>query len=157
MFGKPQAEHAWLDQFLGTWTFVTDSQMPEGKIQTCGTATCRSLGGLWLIFESSWTSSEGETHTTLITLGYDSAKSKYVGTFVGSMMADFWHYVGELEDGKRLPLLSEGPKFDGSGRCAYRDTFIAIDQDTWLFTGELQGDDGNWVEFMSSKHTRKHD
>ncbi len=158
MFAKPQAEHQWLEQFLGEWDYVNECQMGDGKTtQTRGTASCRSLGGVWLIFESAWSSAEHGTHSTIITLGYDPAQKKYLGTFVGSMMASLWHYVGELQDGKRLPLLSEGPKFDGSGRGNYRDTFEPIDQDTWLFSSELQGDDGQWVKFMSSTHTRKRD
>lgn len=156
MFAKPQAEHQWLEQFVGEWDYVSECQMAEGQTtQTHGTASCRTLGGIWLIFESFWASAEGGSHSTMITLGYDPLLKKFVGTFAGSMMANLWHYVGELQDGKRLPLLSEGPKFDGSGRGNYRDTFEPIDKDTWLFSGELQGDDGQWVKFMSTKHTRK--
>ncbi len=35
----------------------------------------------------------------------------YVGTFIGSMMANIWHYAGVLEaDGVTLPLESERSK-----------------------------------------------
>lgn len=158
MFVTKQAEHAWLEQFVGSWTFVNECEMGDGKTnQTHGTATCRSLGGAWLLYECHWEGSEGAGATTITTLGYDPAQGKYVGTFVGSMMAYIWNYVGTVEHGKRLPLYSYGPKFDGTGFCNYRDTFEAVDQDTWLFTGELQGDDGQWVQFMTQKHTRKRD
>ncbi len=158
MFVKKQAEHAWLDQFVGTWNFVNECEMGDGKTnQTMGTAICRSLGGAWLVVENFWEGPEGTTASTLTTLGFDPAQNRYVGSFVGSMMAYIWPYLGSLEDGKRLPLYSEGPKFDGSGRCAYRDTYLAVDGDTWVFTGELQNDDGQWVQFMTQKHTRKQD
>ena len=29
-----------------------------------------------------------------------------------------------------------------------------IDEDNWLFTSELQDDDGKWMQFMTGKHTR---
>ena len=79
----------------------------------------------------------------------------YVGTFVGSMMANIWTYQGELDSGgKRLPLETVGPKFDGTGTCKYRDTIELVDADTWLFSSELQNDDGKWSQFMQGKHTR---
>lgn len=155
MFAKPQAEHAWLTHFVGNWTYENTCQMPDGKsIQSSGTSTCRLLGGIWLICESTGEGPEGESYTTITTVGFDSTQNKYVGTFVGSMMAHIWHYVGELEQGKRLPLLTEGPKLNGSGRCNYHDIFEAIDQDTWILRSEYQDDDGQWVPFMVSKHTR---
>tara|TARA_A100001391_G_scaffold85596_1_gene55983 strand:+ start:245 stop:724 length:480 start_codon:yes stop_codon:yes gene_type:complete len=157
MFAKPQKEHQWLGQLLGDWTFEHNCQMPDGShTNTPGTMTCRSLGGLWLICESSGTSADGDTWSSIMTLGFDPQQEQYVGTFIGSMMANIWPYQGVLdESGKRLPLESQGPKFDGSGVGKYRDTIEIVDADTWLFLSELQSDDGQWVQFMTGKHCRK--
>jgi hypothetical protein len=156
MFDKPQAEHQWLDQLVGQWKFEHDCQMPDGgKSITHGTMTCRSLGGLWLIGESSGQSPDGGAWSSVMTLGFDPALKQYVGTFIGSMMAHLWPYHGTLDaTGKRLPLNSEGPKFDGKGMGKYRDTIEIVDPDTWLLVSELQSDDGKWLQFMSGKHTR---
>lgn len=90
-----------------------------------------------------------------MTLGFDPAKNSYVGTFIGSMMTNIWMYHGIVDASqKRLPLDTEGPRFDGSGMCNYRDTIEFIDQDSWLFTSEMQNDDGQWGQFMCGKHTR---
>lgn len=90
-----------------------------------------------------------------MTLGFDPAQNQYVGTFVGSMMANIWPYHGfSMVIGKRLPLNSEGPAFDGNGTCKYRDTIVIIDADSWLFTSEFQADDGKWLQFLSAEHTR---
>ena len=156
MFYTPQQEHKWLDQLVGEWTFEHECQMPDGSESvTRGTMTCRSLGGMWLISESCGESPGGGAWSSLMTLGFDPAQSQYVGTFVGSMMANIWPYRGVLDaTGKRLPLDSEGPKFDGNGIGRYRDTIEIIDTDNWLFFSELHTDDGKWVRFLSGKNSR---
>lgn len=155
MFAKPQQEHQWLDQLIGQWKFEHDCEMPDGtKSNTSGTMKCRSLGGMWLICESSGESRDGQW-SSIMTLGFDLAQSQFVGTFVASMMANIWPYHGVLDEAaKRLPLYSEGPKFDGSGVGKYRDTIEIVDADTWLFTSELQLEDASWQQFMVAKHTR---
>lgn len=156
MFAEPQQEHRWLDQLVGSWKFEHDCQMPDGSnLTTHGTMTCRSLGGLWLICESSGCSPGGGAWSSIMTLGFDPTQNQYIGTFIGSMMAHLWPYRGVVDaSGKRLPLQSEGPKFDGSGMGTYRDTIEIVDADTWLFTSEFQSDDGKWQQFMSGKNTR---
>lgn len=90
-----------------------------------------------------------------MTVGFDPSQNQYVGTFIGSMMATIWPYHGVLDStGKRLPLNSEGPKFDGSGIGKYRDTIEIVDENTWLFISELQADDQTWTQFMCGRHTR---
>ncbi|QDV40365.1 hypothetical protein Enr13x_01710 [Stieleria neptunia] len=156
MFAKPQAEHAWLDQLIGDWTFDHDCQMPDGNTSTAsGNMTCRSLGGLWLVCESSGDAPDSGPWSSIMTLGFDPVKDQYVGTFVGSMMANLWLYHGILDaNQKRLVLETLGPSFDGSGTCNYRDTIEITDGDHWLMTSSLQADDGEWVPFMTGKHTR---
>jgi hypothetical protein len=156
MFAKPQSEHHWLDQLIGNWDFEHQCTMPDGsESRTPGKMTCRSLGGMWLIGESSGGSSESDRWSSIMTLGFDPAQNQYVGTFVGSMMANLWPYRGVLDaSGKRLPLASEGPKFDGSGIGKYRDTVEIVDADTWLLLSEILADDGQWVKFMVGKHVR---
>jgi hypothetical protein len=156
MFAKPQQEHQWLDQLLGQWKFEHNCQMPNGsKSTTHGAMNCRSLGGLWLISESSGDSPGGGAWASIMTLGFDPAENQYVGTFVGSMMANIWPYHGVLDEtGKRLPLHSKGPKFDGSGSGEYRDTIEIVDANNWLFISEFQDDDGSWLQFMRGRHTR---
>ena len=155
MYAKPQAEHRWLDQLVGQWSIYHECTMPDGTInKTPGKMTCRSLGGLWLICESSGESSEG-AWSTIITLGFDPRKNCYVGTFIGSMIANVWPYHGVLDgSGNRLPLETEGPKFVGEGTCKYRDTIEILDRDHWQFNSEYQDENGTWIAFMSGRHNR---
>lgn len=70
-------------------------------------------------------------------------------------MSNIWPYEGCLDEtGKKLLLSSRGPAFDGEGKANYRDTIHILDADTWMMTSELQDENGQWVEFMSGKHTR---
>ena len=110
---------------------------------------------MWLICESSSESPGGSEWSSIMTLGFDPAPKQYVGTFVGSMMANIWPYLGVLDaTGMRLPLNSEGPAMDGTGTCKYRDTIEIIDSDSWLFLSEFQDTDGEWHQFLSGKQTR---
>ena len=155
MFAKPQKEHQWLDQLVGKWDFEHNCEMPDGSHSTAnGKMTCRSLGGMWLICESSGDSPDG-SWASIMTLGFDPIKNQFVGTFIGSMMANIWPYHGVLDaTGKRLPLYSEGPKLDGSGSCKYRDTIALIEADSWLFISEFESGEAEWHQFMVAKHTR---
>ena len=156
MFARPQAEHKWLDQLIGDWSFEHNCNMPDGNTSTTqGNMTCRSLGGMWLICESNGESPVGQTWSSIMTVGFDTVLNQYVGTFVGSMMSNIWKYQGLVDEtSKRLPMACEGPKFDGSGTCQYRDTIEIIDSDSWLLTSEMQTDDGQWIKFLVATHRR---
>lgn len=157
MFAKPQSEHKWLTQLVGIWSFDHNCDGPDGeKTQSSGTMECRMLGGLWVICESSGGETEDGKWSAIMTLGFDPAKNAYVGTFVGSMMNNIWPYQGVLDEtGKRLTLNSEGPKFDGEGTGLYRDTIEIVDPDQWLMISEMQGDQGEWTQFMRGVHKRR--
>ncbi len=156
MFAKPQSEHQWLEQLIGTWDIQHCCTMPDGtQSKTTGSMVCRSLGGMWLIAESSGEAADAGPWANLMTIGFDIEKKQFVGTFIGSMMSNIWPYHGVLDEtGRRLPLYSEGPKFDGSGIGQYRDTIDIIDPDNWLFGSEILSDDGQWVKFMEGSHHR---
>ena len=51
--------------------------------------------------------------TTIMTLGYDPQKERFVGTFVASMMTHMWHYNGSLDAAEKvLTLDTEGPEHE---------------------------------------------
>jgi hypothetical protein len=156
MFSRSQKEHQWLSRLAGNWDFEHDCTMPDGSVaKSSGKMVCRMLGELWLICESAGTTPDGNAWSSIMTIGFDPTENAFVGTFIGSMMANIWHYRGGLDScGATLPLECEGPKFDGSGIGKYRDTIKIIDENVWLFTSDCQIDDGTWKRFMCGKHRR---
>ena len=130
--------------------------MPDGTTaETTGTMQCRLVGGLWLIAESSGVTPEGDEWHCVLTVGYDPTPKQYIGSFIGSMMANMWIYQGQIDaSGKRLPLNTEGPAFDREGTTAYRDTIEIVDDNCWRFTGEMMSANGTWFPMMSAEHQR---
>lgn len=149
----PQKEHMWLERLVGEWTSESQSietpDMPAAKHS--GTETVRSLDGIWYIAEG-----RGDMGPTMMTLGFDPEKKKYVGIFVGSMMTDIWLYEGELDaDEKVLTLDTVGPSFTGDGsKVPYKDSIEFLSDDRRTLTSKMQGTDGQWTEFMRADYRR---
>lgn len=156
---EPQEEHKWLHKLVGEWDMEAESAMAPGEppMKTTGTESVRSLGGLWILAEGEGEMPGGGTGSSLMTLGYDPQKNRYVGTWVGSMMANLWLYEGSLDDGKKvLTLNSEGPSMEGEGKMAkYQDVIEFKSDDHRVLTSHVQGEDGSWQGFMTAHYRRK--
>lgn len=154
-FAQATPEHRWLQQLAGTWKFVGECKTPEVTSKQEGTQTIRRLGDLWILAEAE-TQMDSEAMTSIITLGYDPDKGKFVGSFIATMMSSFWLYEGTLDaDKKILPLDSEGPRMDGKpGYAKYQDEIEIVSKDEYIFRGRMRQDDGTWIEFMTTRYTR---
>ncbi|KXF78714.1 hypothetical protein ATN84_02745 [Paramesorhizobium deserti] len=163
MKAEPLKEHHWLQQLVGEWTCEMESSMPspEGDSAEGGQATwtesVRSLHGLWVVGEGTGEMPEVGPVTTILTIGYDPEKKRYVGTWIGSMMTYLWVYDGWLDETEKvLTLEAEGPDFQNPGKMAkYRDIITIKDKDYRLFTAQVFGDDGEWREMMRVHYRRK--
>ncbi|KRE11323.1 hypothetical protein ASE63_20425 [Bosea sp. Root381] len=159
MKAEPQKEHAWLQQLVGEWeSEMTCSMGPDQPSSTTkGKESVRSLGGLWTVGDGGGEAPDGSHCTTLMTLGFDPAKGRFVGTFVASMMSMIWHYEGSLEaDGKTLTLETEGPSMAGDGSMSkYRDIITFLSPDHRTLTSKMPGENGDWTEFMTTHYRRK--
>lgn len=155
---EPQKEHHWLQQLVGEWTYENEASMgpdqPPAKFT--GTESVRSLGGVWVLCEGRMPTPDGSPATTLMTLGYDPTKKRFVGSFVGSMMTFMWLYDGELDSaGKVLKLDAEGPSFAVEGKMAkYVDAIEIVSNEHRRLTSSFLGDDGQWHQFMTANYSR---
>lgn len=151
---EPQEQHRWLQRLVGEWSWEFDAG-EEGK--HTGTERVRSLGGLWVLLESSGTTPGGETADSVITLGYDPQKERFVGTFIGSMMTNLWVYEGTLDAGGTvLTLDTEGPGFTPEAKMTkYQDIYEIRSDDERMLRSRSLGDDGEWHEFMTAIYRRK--
>jgi hypothetical protein len=154
-----QKEHLWLQKLVGEWRFEGECLMgpDQPPVKNSGSQTVRTLGGLWMVGEGEGECPDGSTAKSIITLGYDPQKQRFVGTFIASMMTHLWPYEGTLDEtGKVLTLDSEGPSFSGDGTMAkYQDIVELKNDDHWILRSRMLGGDGKWHEFMTAHYRRK--
>jgi hypothetical protein len=156
---QPQQEHQWLQKLVGEWTYEheapADPDQPAATLT--GTETVRSIGDVWVSGEAHGEMACAGPTTTVMTLGYDPQKGRFVGTFFGSMMTYLWVYEGSLDStGNCLVLDTEGPDFTTPGKMArYRDTVEFKNDDHRVLRSEVQGEDGEWTQIMCVEYHRK--
>jgi hypothetical protein len=155
---EPQKEHEWLQKLVGEWTYEVEAAMEPGKPPEHfkGTESARSLGGLWIVAAGEGEMPGGGIATTLMTLGYDPQKKRYVGAWIGSMMTHMWMYEGELDAAERvLTLDTEGPGMTGGKMEKFKDVIEIKSDDHRVLTSHMLGDDGTWYGFMKASYHRK--
>lgn len=154
---RPTDEHRWLAQLVGDWTYEGRSLPDDPNCNSSGTESVRMLGELWMLADAVGRMADGHPSRSLITVGFDPDKGRFVGSFIGSMMTSFWTYDGALDpDGRALRLRSEGPHFDGSpGTALYEDVIEIISPDERVLRGRVQGKDGAWSDFMVTRYRRQ--
>ena len=159
MMAEPRKEHEWLQKLVGEWTYESEATMEPGKppMRFSGTENVRSLGGLWILAEGQGEMPGGGTATTMMTLGYDPQKKRFVGTWVGSMMTYLWVYDGELDAAESvLTLNAEGPSIATEGKIEkYKDVIEFKNDNHRVLTSHMLGDDGEWHGFMTANYRRK--
>ncbi len=157
-FPKPQKEHRWLEQLVGNWTFEHECDGPPGepKMKSRGTQTNRMLGDTWLLCEGEGDGPGGGTNRMLMTLGFDSKKRCYVGSFISDCMHEMWIYEGSVDtSGKVLTLDTQGPAFhDPTKTAKYQDIFEIVGPDLYMLRSRVQGEDGAWTMFMEAPYHR---
>jgi hypothetical protein len=155
---EPQKEHKWLAQLVGEWEYESECIMgpDQPPMKAPGRSSNRLLGDVWLVSEWKGETPDGQTGTMQMQLGYDPAKQRVVGTFIGSMMAMMWVYDGGWDAaGKVLTLNADGPSFSGDGTTAhYQDIFEIVDKNNHVLRSQVQGADGKWTQFMSATFRR---
>ncbi|MGO4439090.1 DUF1579 domain-containing protein [Rhizobium sp. RAF56] len=153
-------EHAFLDRLVGRWDLVADatSSNPERGVWR---ESVRSLNGLWVVCEGHGEMPGGGTATTMLTLGYDPARKKYVGAWIDTVINHLWIYEGSLDEdllekaGQTLTLHTSGPDMTRSGETAKYREFIAFDDDdNRTFASEMMTPEGDWRRIMTAQYRR---
>ena len=159
MKSEPLVEHQWLQKLIGEWTCEAEMQTKPGEapIKSEMTERVRSLGGLWILAEGDGEMPGCGHATTILTLGYDPQKKRYIGAWVGSMMTHMWIYSGTLDaSGNVLTLDTEGPGMAGDGKMVkYQDVIEFKSNDYRILASQVLGDDGKWNRFMTAHYRRK--
>lgn len=160
MPAEPLVEHRWLQQLVGEWTSEARMTMSPEPAESCqGGERVRSLGGLWILAEGWGDMPGGGSATMLMTIGYDPAKRRFVGSWIGSMMTHLWLYDGELDaSGTTLTLHSEGPDMSPGAvpgkQARYKDVITMQSADHRTLSSHYLGEDGRWQQFMTAHYRR---
>lgn len=155
---EPTDEHRWLQKFVGRWSFESECVMgpAEERVHFRGTDTVRSLDGLWIVAELRSDMPGGGEATMIMTVGFDTTRGRFVGSWVASMHDHLWVYDGWLDAGRNeLTLEAQGPAPDQPGELRrYRDITEFVSDDQRRFRSVVLGPDGQWRQFMTSTFTR---
>jgi hypothetical protein len=155
---EARAEHRWLQQLVGEWTSVTEMAAAPGESpeRMTGRETVRSVGEVWVVCEGSGEMPGGGGMESIMTIGYDSGRNRFVGSWIGSPMTHLWVYDGELDPSERtLTLESEGPDFTIEGATArYRDVIRIHGDDRRTLTSYVLAGDGEWQHMVSTEYRR---
>ena len=152
-------EHAWLQRIVGEWTGEGTAEMGPGQpTQTFNVEeSVRPIGDVWIQGEGRGKMPDGTPSTTLVTLGFDPDRKRFVGTFIGSMMTYLWIYDGALDRSERiLTLNAEGPSMAGDGKMAkYQDIVEVKDEDHRTLSSQILMPDGTWTKIMTAHYRRR--
>ena len=155
---KPVKEHEWLAQLTGEWESTMKCNAEPGKPPVEGKSSekARMLGGFWVVSEGEGEMMGGK-FSSILTLGYDPEKKKFISTWVDSMTSTLWSYTGSLDEATNtLTLETEGPNPMEPGKtCKFKEVIVLKDKDHKTFTSNIQGADGKWTEMMTATSTRK--
>lgn len=155
---EPTEQHRWLQKLVGEWTVEVEAVTEPGKppVKSTGTERVRALGDLWTVAEAGGEMPDGTPMQSVMQLGYDPQKQRFVGTWIGSPMPNLWVYDGELDGAKRkLSLYSEGPAMTAEGTTRYRETMEFKSDDLRVFTSQMADDGGGWHEPMMTVTYRR--
>ncbi|MDZ4658566.1 MAG: DUF1579 domain-containing protein [Bythopirellula sp.] len=153
---KPQQEHKFLEKFVGEWDSKMEaSGMPGQPAMECqGVHKAKMMGPFWIVSAGN-SKMMGQPMESIMQLGFDPKKKKYVGTWSDSISDHMWQYEGTLE-GNTLTLNTEGPNMMSPGKMAkYRDVIEFKSPDHYTLSSTMQGDDGGWKTFMLADFKKK--
>lgn len=157
MHTDPTQEHHWLKRLLGEWTYESQcAGAPGGPPQKfTGREVIRAIGDLWIQGESRGPMPGGGDATMILTVGFDPARARFVGSWIGSMMTHMWVYEGWLDGDNTLVLEATGPRMDDPSKITrYRDITEFKGPDERAFHAAMLQDDGSWHQMMSATYRR---
>ncbi|WP_374448912.1 DUF1579 domain-containing protein [Stella sp.] len=157
-------QHRWLERLAGEWSVEGECSTgpDQPPVTTEMRESARMMGGAWLLAEGSGEMPGGGAMASLMQLGYDPAKGKFVGTFAASMMSHLWTYEGSLDpSGKILTLDTVGPSFADPAAATpgamtkYQDIIEIVDADHRVMRSRMLGPDGEWRPVMTARYRRR--
>jgi hypothetical protein len=152
----PTKEHQWLEKFVGEWISDVEISCTPGEppMKYTGTESTRMLGGYFVIAQGKGDSTE-MPYASVMTLGYDPEKQKYIGTWVDTMTSHLWKLEGTVNAaGTALTLDTEKPCGPGAV-MKFKEATEFKSADHRIFTSSMQQDGGEWRIGVTIHYHRK--
>jgi len=153
----PVKEHELLQKFVGEWESEGEAFMAPGQPPTKlkGVESSRLIGGFWFVAQIKSTVPDFP-YEQILTIGYDPAKKKYIGTVIDSMTSHIWQFEGTFDvTGNILTWETEGPVPSPQTPSKFREVTELKSPDHKVFTSSIQGPDGSWNTIMTINIRRK--
>lgn len=152
-------EHHWLANLVGQWTMEAEIDMGQDqpKETSRGKEVVRALGDAWILCDGEGEMPGSCMGFSQMTLGYDSQKNVFVGTFITSMMTHLWIYENGTLDaaGKVLTLHATGPSFSGNGMTQYQDIIEIVEDGHRTLKSQFLDENEVWHHFMTAHYYRQ--
>jgi hypothetical protein len=152
----PDKEHHLLGKFAGEWESegeVIAPGQPPSKIK--GVESSHLVGGFWFVAQIKSTLPDFP-YEQILTIGYDAAKKKYIGTVVDSMTSHLWQFEGSFDaTGNILTYETEGPVPNPQKPSKFREVMELKSPDHKVFTSSILKPDGSWETMMNINIRRK--
>jgi hypothetical protein len=162
--GDASQHSEWHMQLVGDWE-IAGMKIDGSEISVAETADAKpigtekfeSFGSTWVTAEGLFVAPGGFEMKYKMTVGFDPAKKKFVGSWICDQMPDLWVYEGSVDEaGTTLTLEAEGPNPSAGGKLAkFRDCIEMKDKDNRIHRSMIQGEDGNWTTFATAHYRRK--
>ena len=153
----PVEEHGLLEKFVGEWESEGEAFMAPGQPPTKlkGVESSRMIGGFWFVAQIK-SSVPDFPYEQILTVGYDPAKKKYIGSVIDSMTSHIWQLEGTLDaTGTVLTWETEGPVPDPEKPSKFREVTELKGPDHKVFTSSVLGTDGSWNTVVTINIRRK--
>jgi len=137
----PVKEHELLQKFVGEWESEGEAFMAPGQPPTKlkGAESSRLIGGFWFVAQIKSTVPDFP-YEQILTIGYDPAKKKYIGTVIDSMTSHLWQFEATFDvTGNILTWETEGPVPSPQTPSKFREVTELKSPDHKVFTSSILG------------------
>ncbi|MFN3189712.1 MAG: DUF1579 domain-containing protein [Aureliella sp.] len=153
---KPSKEHGVLKKEVGDWDVEMKAWMgPGDPIVSKGTEHNEMIGGFWCIskYEGAFA---GQPFVGSATMGYDSSKGVYTGSWVDSISPAPMHMTGKFDDStKTMTWRTEGMGPDGQPVVGKMVVTYTDDDHRTMTMFNPAGPGGEMMKVMEAKYSRK--
>ncbi|HTF56636.1 MAG TPA: DUF1579 domain-containing protein [Planctomycetota bacterium] len=154
---KLSKEHEGLKDMEGTWDYVMKFKPgpDQPEMESKGTEVCSMVGGYWLVFDNKSPDFMGQAWHGHGSIGYDTEKKKYIGTFINSLSPYLMVAEGTSDGPNRMTMNWEGKHGPSDTVEKTRSVHEKKDKDHSVMTMYGPGPDGKEMTYFTITYTRK--